>query len=103
MRKIILSMVLVAGGCNKDEGARPDLSVPADLSFNHDLTGAFTCDAVKQDCGPGMKCTYPIDPNNMQSLAQTCVAVSGMQALEQTCTRAATADPGDDTCAPGFF
>jgi hypothetical protein len=104
MRNLFVSLVLVFGGCSKDEGVHPDMSVPADLRAPRDIAGSFICDPVKQDCGAGMKCTYTIDPNNMMSLAQTCVAVSGNQGFEMPCDRnSPNGDPGDDTCAPGFF
>src|SRR5258706_865811 len=104
MRNLIVSLVLVSAGCSKDETVRPDMSASSDMAVNKDLAGTFICDPVKQVGGSGMKCTYTIDPNNMMALAQTCVPVSGSQGLEQPCTRnSPNGDPGDDTCAPGFF
>src|SRR2546423_14315778 len=104
MRNLILSLALVSVGCNSNNSNNgPDMSAAKDMALNHDLAGSFICDPVKQDCGAGMKCTYTVDPNNMMSLAQTCVPVTGSAGFEESCDRNAAGDPGQDTCKAGFF
>jgi hypothetical protein len=103
MRNLLLSLVLV--GCNNNNNGTigPDMSAARDMASNRDLAGSFICDPVKQDCGTGMKCTYTVDPNNMMSLAQTCVPVTGNVGFEMPCMRDMAGDPGMDNCAAGFF
>jgi hypothetical protein len=101
--RILLVVALSVFGCSKDEGARPDLSVPNDLSVTHDIAGAFVCDPIKQDCGAGQKCTYTTDPSDNTTLVLTCVAATGSAGFEMPCDRNSAGDPGQDTCAAGFF
>jgi hypothetical protein len=103
MRNLFLSLVLIGCNNNNNQGSGSDMSAARDMASNHDLAGSFVCDPLKQDCGMGMKCTYTLDPNNMQSLAQTCQPVTGNAGMDQPCTRDSMGDPGIDSCAAGFF
>jgi hypothetical protein len=99
------ALLLMAGCSNDDNMARPDLSAIPDLASSRDLQGSG-CDPVAQDCGPGKKCTYVIeDPMDPQSgIIASCLDVQGSAGLGESCERLSpNGDPGEDTCAPGFF